>query len=64
MNAKQPRGAFAAKARLAVLSVVALMLAFSVGAQALAQDAVTTLEAGKLAVGFSDSETGVLPRRR
>jgi L-cystine transport system substrate-binding protein len=49
---RKPRTSIAAKARLTVLSVLAMLLAFSAAAQALAQD-LGTLEPGKLNVAFN-----------
>jgi len=49
---RKPGAALAARARLTVLSLVALLLAFSAAAQALAQE-LDTLEPGKLIVGFN-----------
>ena len=46
------QASIAAKARLTVLSVLALLLAFSAAAQALAQE-LDTIEPGKLIVGFN-----------
>jgi ABC-type amino acid transport substrate-binding protein len=49
---RKPRTSITAKARLTVLSVLAMLLAFSAAAQALAQD-LGTLEPGKLNVAFN-----------
>ena len=49
---RRSRASFAARARLTVLSFVALLLAFSAAAQALAQE-LDTIEPGKLTVGFN-----------
>jgi polar amino acid transport system substrate-binding protein len=49
---RNPRSSVAARARLTVLSLVALLLAFSAAAQALAQE-LDTIEPGKLIVGFN-----------
>lgn len=49
---RRPRPAAIAKARLALLSLMAFLLAFSAAAQALAQE-LDTIEPGKLIVGFN-----------
>jgi polar amino acid transport system substrate-binding protein len=51
-NPRTPQKPLAARARFAVLSFLALLLAISAGAQALAQE-LDTIEPGKLIVGFN-----------